>query len=129
LQAGLITPMPPSQRSAYHHEAAFLAFDSVPRNAVAGARNYRTPVPSSTQQHPYRRHPMPTTTVVPLPTPPQAMSTDDLETELLSLAGHIAAAQARCLQLLAEFDDRGGWAGDGIRSCAHGLSWRAGTSL
>ncbi len=33
------------------------------------------------------------------------------------------------LQLLAEFDDRGGWCGDGIRSCAHWLSWRAGMSV
>jgi hypothetical protein len=53
----------------------------------------------------------------------------DLESELLGLAGHIAAAECRFLQLLAEFDDRGGWCGDGIRSCAHWLSWRAGMSL
>jgi hypothetical protein len=57
------------------------------------------------------------------------MSTCDLESELLGLAGHIAAAECRFLQLLAEFDDRDGWAGDGIRSCAHWLSWRAGMSL
>jgi hypothetical protein len=57
------------------------------------------------------------------------MSTRDLESELLGLAGHIAAAECRFLQLLAEFDDRDGWAGDGIRSCAHWLSWRAGMSL
>jgi hypothetical protein len=46
-----------------------------------------------------------------------------------SLAGHIAAAECRFLQLLAEFDHRKGWAGDGIRSCAHWLSWRAGMDL
>ena len=57
------------------------------------------------------------------------MSTDDLESELLTLAGHIAAAECHFLQLLAEFDDRNGWAGDGIRSCAHWLSWRAGMNL
>jgi hypothetical protein len=56
------------------------------------------------------------------------MTTRDLESELLGLAGHIAAAEARFLQLLGEFDERGGWAGDGIRSCAHWLSWRAGMS-
>ncbi|WP_345602783.1 hypothetical protein, partial [Pseudonocardia adelaidensis] len=55
--------------------------------------------------------------IVSLPTPLQGMSIDDLESELLGLAGHIAAAQARFLQLVAEFDDRDGWAGDGIRSC------------
>lgn len=53
----------------------------------------------------------------------------ELESELLGLAGHIAAAQSRFLTLLAEFDDRGGWAGPGLRSCAHWLSWRAGMSL
>jgi hypothetical protein len=57
------------------------------------------------------------------------MNLRDLESELLGLAGHIAAAECRFLQLLAEFDDRNGWAGDGIRSCAHWLSWRAGMSL
>jgi hypothetical protein len=57
------------------------------------------------------------------------MTTPELESELLGLAGHIAAAEARFLQLLGEFDERGGWVGDGIRSCAHWLSWRAGMSL
>jgi uncharacterized protein DUF222/HNH endonuclease len=67
--------------------------------------------------------------VISLPTPLQGMSNRDLESELLGLAGHIAAAECRFLQLLAEFDQRDGWAGDGIRSCAHWLSWRAGMSL
>lgn len=57
------------------------------------------------------------------------MSTHDLETELLGLAGHIAAAQCRFLQLLAAYDSRAGWAGPGLRSCAHWLSWRIGMSL
>src|SRR5215207_2204588 len=68
-------------------------------------------------------------TILPLPTALVGMSLHDLESELLGLAGHIAAAECRFLQLLAEFDDRGGWAGDGVRSCAHWLSWRAGMSL
>jgi hypothetical protein len=66
--------------------------------------------------------------VLSLPTPLQGMSTPDLESELLGLAGNIAAAECRFLLLLAEFDDRDGWAGDGIRSCAHWLSWRAAMS-
>jgi len=70
-----------------------------------------------------------TATILSLPTPLPGMSTSDLESELLGLAGHIAAAECRFLQLLAEFDDRAGWAGDGIHSCAHWLSWRAGMSL
>ncbi|TQM44302.1 HNH endonuclease signature motif containing protein [Pseudonocardia cypriaca] len=67
--------------------------------------------------------------VIPLPTPLHTMALPDLESELLGLAGHLAAAQCRFLQLLAEFDHRNGWTGDGIRSCAHWLSWRAGMSL
>jgi hypothetical protein len=72
-----------------------------------------------------------TATVLTLPdrSPLRGMTTGDLESELLGLAGHIAAAECRFLQLLAEFDQRDGWAGDGIRSCAHWLSWRAGMSL
>ena len=57
------------------------------------------------------------------------LSTDALRSELLGLAGHLAAAQCRFLQLLAEFDRRGAWAGADIRSCAHWLSWRIGMSL
>lgn len=68
-------------------------------------------------------------TVADSPTPLPTMNLHDLESELLGLAGHIAAAECRFLQLLAEFDDRGGWAGVGIRSCAHWLSWRAGMSV
>jgi hypothetical protein len=67
--------------------------------------------------------------VLTLPTPLHNIPLHELETELLGLAGHIAAAECRFLQLLAEFDDRGGWCGDGIRSCAHWLTWRAGMSL
>jgi hypothetical protein len=52
-----------------------------------------------------------------------------VESELVELAGHLAAATCRFLQLLAEFDRRDGWAGDGVRSCAHWLNWRVGLSL
>src|SRR3712207_1150118 len=70
-----------------------------------------------------------TVLAVPVRAPLEGMTSHDLESELLSLAGHIAAAECRFLQLLAEFDARDGWAGDGIRSCAHWLSWRAGMDL
>ncbi|MBV9011557.1 MAG: DUF222 domain-containing protein [Pseudonocardiales bacterium] len=58
-----------------------------------------------------------------------ALSTPELEAELVGLAGHLAAAQCRFLLLLAEFDARGAWAGPGLRSCAHWLSWRVGMDL
>lgn len=52
-----------------------------------------------------------------------------VEAELCTLAGQIAAATSRFLGLLADFDARDGWAGWGVRSCAHWLSWRCGLDL
>jgi 5-methylcytosine-specific restriction endonuclease McrA len=52
------------------------------------------------------------------------MSLDDLEQEICELAAHIAAASCRWLLLVAEFDQREGWAEWGCISCAHWLSWR-----
>jgi hypothetical protein len=41
---------------------------------------------------------------------------------------HLDAATARLLDLIRDFDVRGGWA-NGFRSCAHWLSWRVGLDL
>src|SRR5687768_7701522 len=41
-------------------------------------------------------------------------------------AVRLAAATAAWLRLVAEFDERGGWHGVGINSCAHWLSWQCG---
>ena len=49
-----------------------------------------------------------------------------LEAEITELWGHINAATAHFLALLAEFDHREGWAQHGISSCAHWLSWQCG---
>lgn len=68
-------------------------------------------------------------TTDPTADPTTVLSTRDLETQLLGLAGNLAAAQCRFLQLLAEFDRRGGWAGPGLKSCAHWLCWRIGMNL
>ena len=46
--------------------------------------------------------------------------------EITELASHIHAATCRWLDLVAEFDRRGGWAEWGCRSCAHFVSWRCG---
>lgn len=56
------------------------------------------------------------------------LSLDRLEAEITELAGHLYAGTARFLLLVGEFDRRGGWAGWGIHSCAHWLSWRCGLS-
>ena len=54
---------------------------------------------------------------------------EELERQICELAAHIAAATCRWLELLVEFDDRGGWAEWGIKSCAHWLSWRCSLGL
>lgn len=46
--------------------------------------------------------------------------------ELCELAGHLAAAEARWLVKLGEFDRREGWGQYGCGSCAHWLSWKLG---
>ena len=50
---------------------------------------------------------------------------DRLGNEIAELSAHLAAAGARLLDLIREFDARGGW-NHGFRSCAHWLSWRVG---
>lgn len=59
----------------------------------------------------------------------QPLPLAELESQVLTMAGHLTAGQCRFLELLAEFDRRDGWAGPGLRSCAHWLSWRIGMSL
>ena len=51
---------------------------------------------------------------------------EDLEAQLTELWGHINAATAQFLALLAEFDRREGWAQHGVANCAHWLSWQCG---
>lgn len=55
--------------------------------------------------------------------------TERLEADLLSWAADIAAAEARWLVWLAEYDRRKGWSHWGVRSAAHWLNWKCGISL
>lgn len=57
------------------------------------------------------------------------LSTAQLSDRLMTWAGRIAAGEARLLLYLGEFDERKGWSGTGVLSCAHWLSWRLGLSL
>ena len=50
---------------------------------------------------------------------------DRLGDQIAELAVHLEAATARLLDLIREFDARGGW-NNGFRSCAVWLSWRVG---
>ncbi len=43
-------------------------------------------------------------------------------------AGRLAAGEAEQVELIGEFDARQAWAGPGLLSCAHWLSWRTGMS-
>jgi hypothetical protein len=53
-----------------------------------------------------------------------ALSLDELEDELATLASHLYAGTCRWLELVAEVDRRGGWAESGRGSCAEWLAWR-----
>jgi 5-methylcytosine-specific restriction endonuclease McrA len=50
---------------------------------------------------------------------------DRLGDEIAELSAHLEAATARLLDLIREFDTRGGW-NSGFSSCAAWLSWRVG---
>jgi 5-methylcytosine-specific restriction endonuclease McrA len=59
------------------------------------------------------------------PTPERELELKRLGDEIAELAAHLDAATARLLDLIREFDARGGW-GNGFRSCAEWLTWRIG---
>ncbi|WP_138734988.1 HNH endonuclease signature motif containing protein [Modestobacter excelsi] len=49
---------------------------------------------------------------------------DELGDRICAGAVQLAAATSAWLRLVAEFDERGGWHGVGITSCAHWLAWK-----
>jgi hypothetical protein len=63
-----------------------------------------------------------------VPTHPNNVELERLGDEIAELAAHLDAATARLLDLICEFDARGGW-GNGFSSCAHWLVWRVGLAL
>jgi len=65
--------------------------------------------------------------------PPFELRPDDrakrvasLDAEILRVAGLSNAIEYQFINLLAEFDELEGWAGDGVKSFAHWLNWRCG---
>src|SRR6266850_2927634 len=63
------------------------------------------------------------------PTPnPELEAQKRLGDEIAELAAHIEVATARQLDMIREFDARGGWA-NGFKSCAEWLAWRVGMDL
>ena len=61
-------------------------------------------------------------------TPDCVKELDRLGDEIAELSAHLQAGIARLLDLIREFDARGGW-NTGARSCAHWLNWRVGLNL
>jgi len=61
--------------------------------------------------------------------PVSSVSTPELINQITELAGHLNAANARWLALIAELDRRRGWAEFGVKSCAHWLNWKCGLDL
>jgi hypothetical protein len=59
----------------------------------------------------------------------RAREIDALRDEITQLAGHLNAANYRCLKLIAEFDRRNGWVDNATQSCAHWLNWKCGIDL
>src|SRR6266702_2070397 len=57
-----------------------------------------------------------------------ATELEQLGDEIAELSAHLDAATARLLELIREFDARGGW-NTGFSSCAAWLSWRVGLDL
>jgi len=70
---------------------------------------------------------MPVPAIDPSVAPPREL--DEIESEITELAAHIHAATFRLLELIREFDEREGWFGPGLRSCAHWLNWKCGIGL
>src|SRR2546427_9249611 len=60
---------------------------------------------------------------------PEIEELDRSGDEIAELSAHLEVANARLLDLIREFDARGGWGVQGARSCAHWLAWRLGIEL
>jgi hypothetical protein len=63
-----------------------------------------------------------------VPTHPRVAELERLGDEIAELSAHLDAATARLLDLIRDFDARGGW-NNGFRSCADWLCWRVGLDL
>jgi hypothetical protein len=59
----------------------------------------------------------------------ESLPTERLEHEMLSLAGHLAAATCSFLRMVGEYDARRSWESWECLSCAHWLNWRCGVGM
>jgi uncharacterized protein DUF222/HNH endonuclease len=63
-----------------------------------------------------------------VPTHPSIVELNRIGDEIAELSAHLDAATARLLDLIREFDARGGW-NNGFLSCAHWLCYRVGLEM
>ena len=63
------------------------------------------------------------------PDPQHFRDLERLGEEITQLAAHIHAATFQLLELIREFNEQEGWAGEGVNSCAHWLNWKCGMNL
>src|ERR671922_2000939 len=64
-----------------------------------------------------------------VPTHPRVAELERIGDEIAELSAHLDAATARLLDLIREFDARGGWNNGGCLSCAHWLCYRVGLAM
>lgn len=67
--------------------------------------------------------------VAPVPVRSRPRPLERVEDEIVTLASQLTAASARLIGLIGEFDAAEGWRDYGMKSTAHWLSWKTGTSL
>ncbi len=61
--------------------------------------------------------------------PVEQVPTEQLEHQMLGLAGHLAAATCAFLTMVGEYDARRAWESWEALSCAHWLSWQCGVGV
>ena len=59
----------------------------------------------------------------------QVTKLDRLANNITELVAHLDAGTFQLLELICEFDENEGWAGPGLKSCAHWLNWKCGISM
>src|SRR5712691_10521586 len=96
--------------------------------APAGSQACRKPGCTVTLTHQRGTTPMEIGTLDILATPEHIAETNRLGNEIAELSAHLEAAGAHLLDLIREFDARGGW-NHGFSSCAQWLAWRVGMDL
>jgi hypothetical protein len=55
-----------------------------------------------------------------------SLSNQDVQDQVTTWAGRMAAGEAQLLLYVGELDSRNAWSGHGVLSCVHWLSWRCG---